>query len=244
MPAVESPILIDYDRCRVLHGETLVEQLDLITGTDARLTDARTPLAHTHVTGDVTGLGELVATKLDATDLAVSDPRAPRPHTHTNGDLPMLGAALGAYLPLAGGTMTGDINLTSVGVKGTGAMDVFNTDSAGYQRFGFNGGTGPQFQLFGLTHAQAGASYFDAYGPMSFRFSPGIAASLVLPSADNIPHIDGWNTLSFPANTRQPTGWLNVLVDGVSQLLPTYAEAGAGPEAQAFDILASQIFNN
>ena len=54
----------------------------------------------------------------------------------------------------------------------------------------------------------------------------------------------GPTTTLLPANTRSPTGWVNVLVDGVSQLLPTYAEAGAGPEAQAFDILASQIFNN
>ena len=66
MPAVESPILIDYDRCRVLHGETLVQSLNLITGTDARLTAPRPPLAHTHVTGDVTGLADYVAELIQA----------------------------------------------------------------------------------------------------------------------------------------------------------------------------------
>jgi len=49
MPQVDSPILLDFARCRVLHGETLIAELDLVTGTDTRLTDARTPLDHTHV---------------------------------------------------------------------------------------------------------------------------------------------------------------------------------------------------
>ena len=71
MPAVDSPILLDFDRCRVLHGEGLVAALNLITGTDARLTAARTPLPHTHVPGDVTGLAAYITSLIPA---PVQDP--------------------------------------------------------------------------------------------------------------------------------------------------------------------------
>ncbi len=77
----ESPRILDFDICRVFHGDTLVATLDLVTGDDVRLTDARPPLAHGHVIGDTTGLQ------------AALDGKAASAHTHALGDLTQSGAA-------------------------------------------------------------------------------------------------------------------------------------------------------
>lgn len=95
----ESPRILDFDICRVFHGDTLVDTLQLVRTTDARLSDARTPLAHTHVIPDVTGL----QTALDG--------KAASSHTHALSDLTQSGAALNdvvtwngsAWAPAAGG---------------------------------------------------------------------------------------------------------------------------------------------
>lgn len=78
----ESPRILDFDICRVFHGDTLVETLNLVTTTDPRLTDARPPLAHGHVITDVTGL------------TAALDGKAPLVHTHALTDLTQSGATL------------------------------------------------------------------------------------------------------------------------------------------------------
>ena len=54
---------------------------DAIDDSDARLTDARTPLAHDHAPGDVTG------TAVITTDSRLSDARTPTAHTHAPADV-------------------------------------------------------------------------------------------------------------------------------------------------------------
>lgn len=95
----ESPRILDFDICRVFHGDTLVQTLNLVTGDDVRLTDARPPLAHGHVIADTSGL----QTALDG--------KAASAHTHPLADLTQSGAALNdvatwngsAWVPQAGG---------------------------------------------------------------------------------------------------------------------------------------------
>jgi len=65
-------------------------------GNDARLTDARTPLAHTHVAGDVTSgifniaqipTGTTASTVCIGNDGRLSDARTPLAHVHTTADV-------------------------------------------------------------------------------------------------------------------------------------------------------------
>lgn len=54
-----SPVILDYAVTKVYHGERLVEQLDIVTGSDSRLADARNPLPHRHPVSDIDGLSSL-----------------------------------------------------------------------------------------------------------------------------------------------------------------------------------------
>lgn len=127
-------------------------------------------------------------------------------------------------LALAGGTMTGQLNVGSgLGLAGSNGMDVFNTTSTGYQRFGFDGGNGPMFQLFGKDHAQAGKCYFDSYGGFIFRFDTGFAASVVFPGSSNVPNLAGFDTGGAPSNTGTPSNWVRVELDGNDGYIPWHA---------------------
>lgn len=53
----------------------------IVASTDARLSDARTPTAHSHAPGEITG------TAVVTTDPRLSDARAPTTHSHTPGDV-------------------------------------------------------------------------------------------------------------------------------------------------------------
>lgn len=58
---MDSPRLVDFAICRVFNGGRLVSELRLVQDDDARLSDARTPLAHVHAIGEVTGLSAELA---------------------------------------------------------------------------------------------------------------------------------------------------------------------------------------
>lgn len=128
-------------------------------------------------------------------------------------------------LSLAGGTMTGDIVLkANSSTTGSSGMDVFNSDDTGYQRFGFNGGNGPLFQLYGNSNGLAGDVYFDTYGGgMYFRWGPGTACALVFPGGTNIPELTGWDVGTTPADTTNATEWLKITRDGNTRLIPLHA---------------------
>ena len=61
---------------------------------DARLSDARTPLAHSHVQSDITGLVSALSGKVDTGDSRLSDARTPLAHSHAQSDVSGLSAAL------------------------------------------------------------------------------------------------------------------------------------------------------
>lgn len=69
--------------------------LDLkISEGDSRLTDARTPTAHTHPISEVVNLTTTLATKVDDSDSRLSDARTPTAHTHATSEVTGLDAAL------------------------------------------------------------------------------------------------------------------------------------------------------
>lgn len=94
-------------------------------GNDARLSDARTPLAHTHPTTDITGLGTAATLSVpasgDATstqvvkgsDTRLTNARTPTAHTHPTTDITGLGTAAVLNVPASGNAATTEI------VKGT-----------------------------------------------------------------------------------------------------------------------------
>ena len=93
---------------------------EVVKGDDSRLTDARTPVSHTHTTSDISNFPTLgtasaldVATSGDAgstevvkgDDSRLSDARTPTSHTHTSSqitDFPTLGTAASLDVPTSG----------------------------------------------------------------------------------------------------------------------------------------------
>ena len=90
----------------------ILTDADLIDTDDSRLSDARTPVAHTHLEADITDLQNYLAstdidtlalinavitdaTLIDTTDSRLSDDRDPTAHTHTESEI----SDLGTYLP-------------------------------------------------------------------------------------------------------------------------------------------------
>jgi hypothetical protein len=74
---------------------------------DSRLSDSRTPSAHTHPVGDITGLfassGVSSSTQaVRADDSRLSDSRIPTAHTHATSDLTQSGASTGQVLGWSG----------------------------------------------------------------------------------------------------------------------------------------------
>lgn len=70
----------DYDD--LINKPTIPDISNLVEDTDPRLSDARTPTAHTHPQSDVTGLVSDLAAKVADTDPRLSDARTPLTHTH------------------------------------------------------------------------------------------------------------------------------------------------------------------
>ena len=79
-------------------SETLAEWIDAnaVTADDPRLTNARTPTAHEHDMGEVTGLAAALSAKVATTDPRLSDARTPTAHDHDMDDVTGLAAALSA----------------------------------------------------------------------------------------------------------------------------------------------------
>ena len=159
MPQVDSPILLDFDRCRVLHGETLVAELDLITGTDARLTDARTPTAHaaSHRSGgsDAIKLDDLAAPE-DNTDLNAT--------STAHGLLPKLSDDATQFLNGQGGytvpagtyvhpNHSGDVTSVADGAQTIAALAVTDAKVATANKDGASGT--PSMRTLGTGAAQA-----------------------------------------------------------------------------------------
>ncbi|OPZ65717.1 MAG: hypothetical protein BWY85_00377 [Firmicutes bacterium ADurb.Bin506] len=71
----------DYDD--LINKPTIPDISNLVEDTDPRLSDARTPTAHTHPQSDVTGLVSDLAAKVADTDPRLSDARTPLTHTHS-----------------------------------------------------------------------------------------------------------------------------------------------------------------
>ena len=51
-------MILDIAILSIKNGPLLIQRLDLVTGSDPRLSDARTPLPHTHSASEILGLGE------------------------------------------------------------------------------------------------------------------------------------------------------------------------------------------
>jgi hypothetical protein len=90
-----------------------------VTDADARNSNARTPIAHSHVESETTGLVADLAARVLSTDSRLSDARTPTTHapSHkaTGGDV--LAGIVGGYAPLSSGL------LVPTGYLGTGTAD-------------------------------------------------------------------------------------------------------------------------
>ena len=101
-----------------------------VSTTDPRLTDARTPTAHTHTVTNVTGLQGALDGKVSTTDPRLTNARTPTAHTHTVTNVtglqdaldgkvsttdPRLTNATLEILPLAPGLINGRINARRTG---------------------------------------------------------------------------------------------------------------------------------
>lgn len=64
--------ILDFAVVTVVNGNKFINQLGLVTITDARLTDARTPLPHTHSLSDVIGLTSALNLKEDKANKEVA----------------------------------------------------------------------------------------------------------------------------------------------------------------------------
>jgi len=97
----------------------------ICAGDDARLSDARTPTAHTHSISDVTSLQGALNLKADSSSLAtvatsgsytdlsnVPSTFPPSSHTHPQSDITNLATDLAAKADLAGATFTGDVEMS------------------------------------------------------------------------------------------------------------------------------------
>ena len=90
-----NPALVPDDSIPPAKVSGLVNALQAtVTVNDPRLSDARTPTAHTHTMGDVSGLGTELSKKVDNTDPRLSDPRTPLAHGHTLTDITGLQTSL------------------------------------------------------------------------------------------------------------------------------------------------------
>ena len=61
--------LLDNLAIGVVNGENVADKVDT---TDSRLSDARTPTAHTHATSEITGLDSALSSKLESVPNATS----------------------------------------------------------------------------------------------------------------------------------------------------------------------------
>lgn len=91
--------LLTAEQLRELCSLYSVSQIDSalagkVGTSDSRLSDARTPTAHTHSQSDVTGLSAALSSKVDTSDSRLSDARTPTSHTHSQDDITGLAAAL------------------------------------------------------------------------------------------------------------------------------------------------------
>ena len=80
-----------------IHG--IANTANLVLTDDSRLSDARTPTAHTHPQSDVTGLTSALSAKVATTDPRLSDARTPTAHTHPQSDVTGLAASLDQTRP-------------------------------------------------------------------------------------------------------------------------------------------------
>lgn len=69
-------------------GAITLGDVGAVASSDPRLSDPRTPTAHTHTVGEVSGA-------VTTSDPRLSDPRTPTPHTHTISDVSGLASPVG-----------------------------------------------------------------------------------------------------------------------------------------------------
>jgi hypothetical protein len=101
--------VIDFKILTVVNGDEFVRQAGLVTTSDVRLTDARTPLPHTHQIADVVGLAD----RLSAIELRVTNLEAA---THPQ----VVNASLNTYRqvgtnPVERWYLAGCVNSTDLG---------------------------------------------------------------------------------------------------------------------------------
>lgn len=121
------------------HGHVLADISDyaapdlsgLVEDDDPRLSDARTPVAHSHAQSDVTGLADALAAKADTDDLAglvtdddprLTDARTPTSHSHTAATINSGGATNGQALTADGDGGATWQTITEGGVGGTSVL--------------------------------------------------------------------------------------------------------------------------
>lgn len=114
----------DYATAAQLSGKQ--DAGDYVATSDARLSDARTPVAHNHAVDDVNGLQTVLdglqpaGDYVEATDARLSNSRTPLAHNHAVGDVTGLQDALDAKQPTGNYATTTDLTTGLAGKQPTG----------------------------------------------------------------------------------------------------------------------------
>lgn len=189
---------------------------------DPRLSDARTPLAHTHVIADTTGLQAALDGKASTTDPRLSDARTPTAHTHPIGDVTGLQTVLdgkqaaGSYAPSTHTHTAASLGLATVATTGAYA------DLTG--RPTLTGAGSPE----GVVTASPGAEYVDTEGTRGawrwLKISGTGAAGWVVTYGDT-----GWRDLTSTVNPAQMTVATGTVACRRINDLVTYRFSGLTP---------------
>ena len=222
--------------------------LDLkVSEGDSRLTNARTPTAHTHPTSEITGLDAALASKVDDGDSRLTDSRTPTAHTHTTSDVSGLDTALDSKYDSAA-----DVQTALESLDPTTAVDLVRTlleyiaVSDGFIKFSSTAGlplestsgvippSATWAQIFSET---AGTNTFDANLALDVITALTVtsAASITLNPATSgkvnfsIPATDAAVTLNIasqPASMKGVTVFIEVVNSGGGAKTITASTAG------------------
>ena len=123
---------------------------EVVKGDDSRLTDARTPVSHTHTKSEITDfptLGTAAALNVPVSgnasttevvkgdDSRLTDARTPTSHSHSWTDITSKPfSTIGSGLTVTSDTLSADVQSVSIGDNGTASAS-----ATSYQRMGVNG---------------------------------------------------------------------------------------------------------